>query len=123
MNDNLKKFAEKVSNDPKLQEKLKSIKSNDDESIDKLIAIAKEEGFELSKEDIDNEPLELSAEEMNSIVGAGGCGCTLFGHGAGSDLFCTCVMKGTGYVQGYGGLSSQGGCLCPGVGVGATRRH
>jgi predicted ribosomally synthesized peptide with nif11-like leader len=61
----LKAFLEKVKGDTTLQEKLKAASD-----ADGVVAIAKEAGFKISAEDL-NEKVELSEEELEGVAGGG----------------------------------------------------
>ena len=67
----LKAFLEKVKVDASLQEKLKA--ANDD---DAFLDIAKEAGFSISTDDLQNEQSEISEEELEGVAGGeGSAGC------------------------------------------------
>ena len=59
----LKAFLEKVKADTSLKEKLKAASD-----ADGVVAIAKEAGFKISAEDL-NEKVELSEEELEGVAG------------------------------------------------------
>ena len=71
----LKAFLEKVKADTNLQEKLKAVFNTDE-----VVALAKDEGFMLSADEINAEYLKikLSDEELESV--AGGWGNCTHGH-------------------------------------------
>ena len=60
----LKAFIEKVQGDTSLQEKLRTAADSDE-----VLAIAKEDGFSFSAEDLKNANIELSEEELESVAG------------------------------------------------------
>ena len=60
----LKAFLEKVKADTSLQEKLKAAADND-----AVAAIAKEEGFGISADDLKNAQSEISEEELEGVAG------------------------------------------------------
>ena len=63
-----KAFLEKAKGDTSLQEKLKAAAD-----VDAVIAIAKEEGFSFSADEINNaQSRELSEEELEGVAGGGG---------------------------------------------------
>ena len=62
----LKAFLEKAKGDTSLQEKLKAAADSD-----AVLAIAKEEGFSISAEDLKNAQSEISDAELE--LAAGGC--------------------------------------------------
>lgn len=123
MTENYRKFIEKVSNDENLKKIFEDSTINEKNYKEKITAVAKQAGFDLSDKDFEEETVEISKDEMATITGAGGCGCIFGGGGGGSELYCTCVIRGKGAVKGYEGISGQGGCICYGGGVGATNRH
>ena len=65
----LKAFLEKVKADTNLQEKLKAVFNTDE-----VVALAKDEGFMLSADEINAEYLKikLSDEELESVAGGWG---------------------------------------------------
>ena len=71
----LKAFLEKVKADTDLQEKLKAAADTD-----VVIAIAKEAGFSISADDLENAQSEISEEELEGVAGGGACK-----HAAGCD--------------------------------------
>ena len=60
----LKAFLEKVKADTSLQEKLKAAAD-----ADAVTAIAKEEGFSISADDLTKAKSELSEEELEGVAG------------------------------------------------------
>ena len=60
----LKAFLEKVKADTSLQEKLKAAAD-----ADAVTAIAKEEGFSISADDLTKAQSELSEEELEGVAG------------------------------------------------------
>ena len=60
-------FFDKVKEDKKLQAKVKEVK---DSALAKIIAIAKEEGFELKADDFGKG--ELSEDALEQVAAAGG---------------------------------------------------
>ena len=62
----LKAFLEKVKGDTNLQERLKAAADSD-----AVVSLAKEVGFMISVDDLDQAQSELSEEELEGV--AGGC--------------------------------------------------
>ncbi|QNI54396.1 nif11-like leader peptide domain protein [Synechococcus sp. BIOS-E4-1] len=62
----LKAFIEKVKADTSLQEKLKAAANPDD-----VVSIAKEAGFSISVDDLNNAQSELSEKELEGAAGLG----------------------------------------------------
>ena len=60
----LKAFRPRVKGDSNLQEKLKAASD-----ADGVVAIAKEAGFKISAEDLNNTKVELSEEELEGVAG------------------------------------------------------
>ena len=67
----LKAFLEKVKGDTSLQEKLKAAAdaSNWAELTNAVVAIAKEAGFSISTDDINQTQSELSEEALEDVAG------------------------------------------------------
>ena len=110
MTENLKKFAEEASKNEELKEKLMQLT---EDSLDQVIVIAKEYGFELTEEDLKPENLhpaddeKISFDELDSAAGGtsdygpgydnygDGCFCALGGGKTGTDgKPCGCVGYG-----------------------------
>ena len=68
----LKAFLEKVKSDTSLQEKLKAAPD-----FYAVTAIAKEAGFSISADDLENSQSEISEEELEGVTG--GTFLTIFG--------------------------------------------
>ena len=96
MNENLKKFLEKVSEDKALAEK---VNANNDPAT--LIALAKELGVELTEADLKMPVEELSDDELDTVAGGSdvSCACAMGGGGTKdtNDKTCACVLAGVGY--------------------------
>ncbi len=114
-----REFAKYLSDNPEVAEKLNA---KDNEGADKmgiLLAFAKEEGYELTAEDLQAEQSELSKDELATVaggaicggaVGGGGtasddgsipaCGCVAYGQGndvpGGDNIRCMCLLGGSG---------------------------
>ena len=119
MTENMKKFMELVSADPELGMKVSAA------TKDMLILIAKEQGIELTKEDLAAPVGEMSDDELEAVVGGGECYCAMGGGGTkdgphgyaekywgGLDV-CACVLAGFGY---YGNGKERCGCAFAGGG-------
>lgn len=108
MTENLKKFVEEASKNEELKEKLMKL---DENSINQIIPIAKEYGFELTEEDLKPESNQteedkpLSLDELDAVSGGDGhgkrdkngtsCWCSFGGGNKGNnDGQCACVMYG-----------------------------
>ena len=63
----LKAFLEKVKGNNSLREKLKTVSDSD-----VVLAIAKEDGFSISADDLKNAQSEISEEELEGVAG-GNC--------------------------------------------------
>ena len=66
----LKAFLEKVKADTSLQEKLKTAADSD-----AVLAIAKEEGFMICADDLNNAQSELSEKELEGVSGGQDADC------------------------------------------------
>ncbi|KZR88100.1 Nitrogen fixation protein of unknown function [Synechococcus sp. MIT S9509] len=66
----LKAFLEKVKGDSSLQEKLKAAANSD-----AVLAIAKEAGFSISADDLNQAQLTLSEEELEGAAGGSETNC------------------------------------------------
>ena len=66
----LKAFLEKVKGDTSLQEKLKTAADSD-----AVLAIAKEEGFMICSDDLNNAQSELSEKELEGVAGGQDADC------------------------------------------------
>ena len=64
----LKAFLEKVKADTSLQEKLKAAVD-----ADAVTAIAKEAGFSISADELENAQSKLSNQELEGVAGGGAC--------------------------------------------------
>lgn len=102
MSENTKKFLEKVSGDEELRNAFTACKN-----ADEIVSLAKEYGFDLSKEDFQAAiPTEgkqaLGKDELDAVVGGSKCGCAIGGGGkaSGSDEeVCACVVSGIGFIN------------------------
>ena len=107
MNENLKKFLEKVSEDKALAEKDPAA----------LIPLAKEMGIELTEADLKRPVEELSDDELDTVAGGGdvSCACAMGGGGTkdANDKTCACVLAGVGYAK-----DKSERCLCGFAGYG-----
>ena len=64
----LQAFLEKVKVDTILQEKLKAAAD-----ADEVLSIAKEAGFSISTDELENAQSKLSNEELEGVAGGGAC--------------------------------------------------
>ena len=112
MNENLKKFLEKVSEDKALAEK---VNANNDPAA--LIALAKDLGVELTEADLKKPVEELSDDELDTVAGGSdvSCACAMGGGGKKdtNDKTCACVLAGVGYDR-----HGRERCLCGFAGYG-----
>jgi predicted ribosomally synthesized peptide with nif11-like leader len=72
----LVEFLKKAEKDPVLQKKLKNLPEDKEKAISEGIAIAKEEGFTITRADysaFEKEQEELSEEELDGVAGGGDC--------------------------------------------------
>lgn len=112
MTENLKKFLEKVSEDKELSAK---IGAESDTKV--LIDMAKDFGITLTEKDFEEEPKELSEEELSEVAGGGdvSCACAMGGGGTqdSNDKTCACVIAGAGYSK-----NGRERCVCGFAGYG-----
>lgn len=112
MSENLKKFFEKVSADEELAAKVSA-----EADVAKLIALAKELGFELTEADFKKPVEEISDDELDNVAGGGdvSCACAMGGGGTkdSNDKTCACVLAGAGYSK-----SGRERCVCGFAGYG-----
>ena len=123
MTDNLKNFLEFLGNNQELAEKLKLINTDDlDKTKETVIALAKENGFELTAADFEAPDGELSEDELHTISGGGECYCVVGGGGT-EDAYgniCVCVISGTGFSH-YS--DTQDRCYCAVGGYGRASQY
>ena len=67
--DQLKAFTAAIKSDNSLQSKLKEAKD-----VDSIVSIAKEAGFEIDANEINNAKAELSEEDLEYVAGGKGGG-------------------------------------------------
>ena len=93
MTENLKKFLAAASQNAELAAKI------DVADQDTLIAIAKEQGYDLTKADFVQHATELDDDELDAIAGGDKCYCAVGGGGTGNDenKTCACVVAGFGF--------------------------
>ena len=117
MTENMKKFMEALSEHPELGDKVA------DAGKKELFVIAKELGIELTEADLEQQPGELSDDELDAVAGGAdmavindACGCVVGGGGKrdSANKVCACVAVGVGYNKG-GDIR----CTCAVGGVGA----
>ena len=117
MTEKLKQFLDAISADERLTELAKTL-----DSQEKFIALAKEQGIELTKEDFGEAPAkhgEVDDDELEAVSGGGKCGCAIGGGGKGGgyDKPCGCAAFGVGFDV-YG--RSRCGCSFGGGGKKCT---
>ena len=119
-----------IQEHPEINDRLKEIHADSQTEIqEKIIALIKEYGVELTAEDFKAPSGELSDDELKAVAGGGGCGCWAGGGGGGDGLFCACAIIGGGDVLDASTLAIRkaneqdrnvGYCGCLGPGAGAT---
>jgi len=113
MTENMKKLMEAISANPELAERLENATKED------VIAIAKELGIELTDADFEQQPSELSDDELDAVAGGakGDCFCPVVGGGTKgdkNDKACACVYAGVGKEKDG---DNRCGCALVGHGV------
>ena len=105
MSENLQKFLEAVSKNDELIEKVNNMNK------DELFVLAKEMGLPLTDADFEKPAVELSDDELDTVAGGSNvdCACAMGGGGTGdnNDKTCACVLAGAGYNN-----KSEERCLC-----------
>lgn len=110
MTDNMKKFLELASTNDTLASKLNNASKDD------VIALAKEQGIELTEADFEA-AAEVSDDELNTVAGGKQCYCAMGGGGTGESSnhtkTCACVLGG------HGGMDNgDRRCVCIAGGYG-----
>ena len=112
MSENLKKFLESISDNAELMAKV-----GQESDPAKLIALAKENGFELTEADFKRPVEEVNDDELDAVAGGGdvSCACAMGGGGTkdSNDKTCACVLAGAGYSK-----SGRERCVCGFAGYG-----
>ncbi len=100
MKDNVKEFAKYLSENKEVAQKI-DIAGDGSADYEKLSAIARENGFDITAEDFKPEQNELDADELKNVAGGLECTCVLAGGGTESDGYkpCACVTYGEGNSQ------------------------
>ena len=121
MTDNMKQFLETASRDKELIEKL-----NQAPDMESVIALAKENGFTLTEEDLRPKEgiQEISDEEIEAVAGGKKCYCFTGGGGEKTEEnegVCACVLFGLGeqYKDGKW-IGDRCGCFYSGIGQEVT---
>ena len=111
LSENLQTFLEMASKDESICARVNA--ANQEE----LIAIAKELGVELAKEDFAACTTELDDDELKTVSGGSdvNCVCAMGGGGTkdDNDKTCACVLAGVGYTD-----EKSERCLCGFAGYG-----
>lgn len=111
MNENMKNFLKKMSENAALAEKAAKLEKAD------LIALAKELGLELTEADFAASEGEIAADELETVSGGyQRCVC-LYGGGGKKDedgAACGCVVAGAG-ISNHDG---EARCICAAAGTG-----
>ncbi len=113
MNENLKTFLDAIQINEELKEKVgeidKKVEEEPEERMDEYIAVAKEYGFTITKEDFsEEENHELSEDELQAVSGGLPLYCGIVGvPSQGEEYRCFCFVGGGG----------KGGCGCAVVGA------
>lgn len=151
MNENLKAFLDKASEDDELKNRLAEVVGQGIEaSSEAVAAIAREAGFDVNADDVKElygmGGEELDEEELAQIAAAGAsggdtapsewtrsvCQCVVGGHGSKDDLQgvkepCYCIQYGEGYDEYHycNGRPEIVNCKCFHVGNGTAKmkRH
>ena len=115
MTENMKKFLETASADKEFVERLNE--SKDEEAV---IALAKEKGFTLTKEDLNQQEKKsgaLSEDELDAVAGGKACYCAVAGGGEEGEFDDTCGCFGVGSGSEKGITSARCFCMIGGHGM------
>ena len=117
MNESLKAFLSRASEDDELKKRIGEAMDKDVEtSSEAVAALAREAGFDMSAEDVRElcrgGREEIDEEELSQVVGGGGSGT---GQVVYKD-YCWCVFEGEGEFRG----NSYKHCTCSWDGTGET---
>lgn len=111
MTDNVKKLLEIISTNEELKAKFSSI------GKDEIIALAREQGIELTEADFESSNGEVSDDELSAVAGGKWCTCFIGGGGTGEEKdrskTCACVHAGVGLWK-----NGSVRCACAGAGAG-----
>ena len=99
MNEQLKDFQKKASEDESIKDELKALEGlSAEENAEQAAAIARKAGFDLSAEDFAPSSAELDEDELGAVAGGEACCCQYTGLGLVDDrgAVCECPTTGTG---------------------------
>lgn len=99
MNEQLKDFLKKASEDESIKDELKALEGlSAEENAEQAAAIAQKAGFDLSAEDFAPSSAELDEDELGAVAGGEACCCQYTGLGLVDDrgAVCECPTTGTG---------------------------
>lgn len=134
MNKDLQDKLQQLAATPEIIEKMTELNKDGDVTSAQIIDFWKAQGVELTEEDLKVPTQNLSDDELDAVVGGGGCGCCVTGGGWGDEMRCECIGAGVGGINYYdrngrfhngdeGGYTpSYGWCTCIVAGAGATNR-
>ena len=99
MNEQLKDFLKKASEDESIKDELKALEGlSAEENAEQAAVIAQKAGFDLSAEDFASSSAELDEDELGAVAGGEACCCQYTGLGLVNDrgAVCECPTTGTG---------------------------
>ena len=99
MNEQLKDFLKKASEDESIKDELKALEGlSAEENAEQAAVIAQKAGFDLSAEDFAPSSAELDEDELGAVSGGEACCCQYTGLGLVNDrgAVCECPTTGTG---------------------------
>ena len=99
MNEQLKDFLKKASEDESIKDELKALEGlSAEENAEQAAAIAQKAGFDLSAEELATSSAELDEDELGAVAGGEACCCQYTGLGLVDDrgAVCECPTTGTG---------------------------
>lgn len=111
MSENIKKLLELASSNRELADKVNSA------SKEELVAIAKEQGIDLTEADFEAPKGTVGDDELDVVTGGAACYCGGGGGGTGEEIrkdkTCVCILYGHGNMS-----DGSTRCVCPYAGVG-----
>lgn len=118
MNDKLQNLINKIGENPELEEKLQKL-TDTETLVDDCIALCKEYGIEIAKEDLEIGE-EMSDDELGAVTGGGE---PVIVYGGSQCVDCICVAGGGGSGVIFDGIEYPPcACVLGGGGVETNRR-
>lgn len=123
MNEQLKDFLKKASEDESIKDELKALEGlSAEENAEQAAAIAQKAGFDLSAEDFAPSSAELDEDELGAVAGGEACCCQYTGLGLVDDrgAVCECPTR----EREFGGIPARSARSLPSAALwGRSARH